>query len=435
MSHDSPMTANIYLPALPTLVDEFHTTTEVINLTVTIYLVFQGASPLFWGPLSDNYGRRLMFTACLALLAVSCVGLALIPTSHYWPLFLLPFGVLLDVAAPHERGMFFGVGNVAPMLGPMIGPIIGGGLTDSLGWRPVSLFWFLCILSGIMAVIVFLFLPETLRMIVGNGSIAPPHMLKTPISVVGNSVKKTRQPADAKRQMHNPFRLFLQFDVLVLLLFNGIQFAVFYGVTASLSTIFEDHYPYLDDTTTGLCFLAIGGGMVCGTVTMGRIMDRDYRRVKEKMKRRAEEDGSVFDEGAFPFERARIRLVPYITVTYTASAVAYGWCIDKNVNLSAPLIFLFFVGMFSTSMMSSISTLLVDLLPGQGSSITACNNFVRCSLGAVMVSVIQLMFDAIGVGFTFLVLGSLCIVFGVPCFWVVMQMMPVYRRKRREHPL
>jgi hypothetical protein len=38
----SPLTANIYLPAIPTLVNAFHKSIEDINLTVTMYMVFQG---------------------------------------------------------------------------------------------------------------------------------------------------------------------------------------------------------------------------------------------------------------------------------------------------------------------------------------------------------------------------------------------------------
>ena len=38
----SPLTASIYLPAIPTLSHVFGKSTELINLTVTLYMVFQG---------------------------------------------------------------------------------------------------------------------------------------------------------------------------------------------------------------------------------------------------------------------------------------------------------------------------------------------------------------------------------------------------------
>lgn len=44
---------------------------------------------MFWGPLSDKWGRRPIYLACLFTLLVSCVGLALVPTSDYYLLLLL----------------------------------------------------------------------------------------------------------------------------------------------------------------------------------------------------------------------------------------------------------------------------------------------------------------------------------------------------------
>ena len=46
-------------------------------------------APMFWGTLSDRCGRRPIMFACLSILSLSCVGLALVPTSAYWLLMLL----------------------------------------------------------------------------------------------------------------------------------------------------------------------------------------------------------------------------------------------------------------------------------------------------------------------------------------------------------
>jgi MFS family permease len=44
---------------------------------------------MFWGPISDHVGRRPISAVCLLILSLSCVGLALVPTSDYWLLMLL----------------------------------------------------------------------------------------------------------------------------------------------------------------------------------------------------------------------------------------------------------------------------------------------------------------------------------------------------------
>lgn len=125
---------------------------------------------MFWGTLSDRWGRRPMFIGCMIVLSVACVGLALVPTNAYWLLMLLRClqaagsastvalgtlamspaspasrkfpthcgtgaGVIADIAAPAERGSFFGMWNIGPMVGPSIGPVLGGVLAENLGWR------------------------------------------------------------------------------------------------------------------------------------------------------------------------------------------------------------------------------------------------------------------------------------------------------------
>lgn len=85
----SPLPATIYFPAIPQLTKVFNESTEAVNTTVTVYLVFQGLGPMLWGPLSDQWGRRPVILICLGILTLSCVGLALTPTDAFWLLFLM----------------------------------------------------------------------------------------------------------------------------------------------------------------------------------------------------------------------------------------------------------------------------------------------------------------------------------------------------------
>ncbi|CDO75510.1 hypothetical protein BN946_scf184935.g46 [Trametes cinnabarina] len=441
----SPLTANIYFPAIPTIAAAFHKSIELINLTVTIYMVMQGISPMFWGTLSDRWGRRPMFIGCMVVLSLSCVGLALVPTNAYWLLMVLrclqaagsaSTVALADIAAPAERGGYFGMWNIGPMVGPSIGPVLGGVLADHLGWR--SIFWFLCISSGVCGVVMVLLLPETLRAIVGNGSIPPPKGYMPLIPVIG----RTSQDVDLsdrppRRGFANPFVLFTYVDVSLLLFFNALVYSVFYGITATISTLFQPTYPFLNETDTGLCFLAVGGGMLIGGVVNGKILDHDYQRVKRNLIRRVEADPEakirpedVTKDEYFPIEYARLRLMPLLFGIFVAACIGYGWCLQAGVNIAGPLILQIVVGWTCVAIMNSVQTLLVDLAPMHGSAITACNNLIRCSFGAACVSIIDLILKAIGTGWTYVLLCGICVVFS-PIIWIVIRYGPKWRAKRR----
>ena len=54
----SPLSANIYFPALNALSRDLHVSNELINLTLTSYMIFQGLAPTVFGDLADMTGRR-----------------------------------------------------------------------------------------------------------------------------------------------------------------------------------------------------------------------------------------------------------------------------------------------------------------------------------------------------------------------------------------
>ncbi|KAJ7090815.1 MFS general substrate transporter [Mycena belliarum] len=443
----SPLSSNIYFPAIPLLAAAFNKSVELINLTVTLNLVFQGLSPMFWGTLSDAYGRRHMFILCLLLLVASCVGLALTPTKDYWLLLFLRCvqsagsastiaigaGVIGDISTSAERGGFYGVYSLGPTFGPAIGPVLGGALADKLGWR--AIFWFLCIASAVCMLVMILFLPETLRTIVGNGSIPPPAIYNPVVPITGRHSKKdpaaaAERYAATRKTFQNPLRLLLHADVALLLLLSGVIYSLFYAVTASISTVFHNTYPQLNETELGLCFLAIGGGMVLGTLFCGKVLDWDYQRVRRSI---PVAQGQTVEAGkpdeTFPIEKARLRLVPALLFIYVVSCIGYGWCIERRTHIAGPLVLLVLIGLVGPSMFNPIGTLIVDLMPTHGSSITACNNLVRCGLGAALVSAIQPLLDALGAGYTYLLLGGICALTG-PIVYLVIRIGPRSRARR-----
>ncbi|KZS92540.1 MFS general substrate transporter [Sistotremastrum niveocremeum HHB9708] len=453
----SPLSANIYLPAVSMVAINFGKSVESINLTITTYMVFQAIAPMFWAPFADRYGRRIVFILCLTTLCVSCVGLALVPTNSYWLLLLLrcfqagggastvalAAGLIVDIAHPSERGMFLGLYSLGPIVGPCVGPTIGGLLSDHLGWR--SIFWFLCIFSGVVLLVIILILPETLRSLVGDGSIRPPHIFSRPII----PFRKAGIPRCSKiaphTSMSNPLRLFLYPDVLLILTFNSVVYAVFYGVTTTVSVLFKETYPFLTDTDIGICFMAGGSGAVFGSWLNGRMLDRDYKMFEQRYNAERKDASSASLEkanlelaspdpkmdAAFPLERARLRMTFLYLCMFVACIIGYGWSVQYKAHISVPLSITFFTGWSGISIFNSHQNLVMDLFPTQGSSITAANNLFRCSAGAALVAVEDLILDALGPGWTFVLFGVICLVF-YPLSYLEMKSGSRFREKRNR---
>lgn len=54
----SPVSGQIYFPALVPLATDLHVSNSLINLTLTSYMIFQGLAPTFVGDFADAAGRR-----------------------------------------------------------------------------------------------------------------------------------------------------------------------------------------------------------------------------------------------------------------------------------------------------------------------------------------------------------------------------------------
>ncbi|KAF7545639.1 hypothetical protein G7046_g9516 [Stylonectria norvegica] len=394
-----PLPANIYFPALPTLSVVFSRTVEDLNLTVTIYLAMQGCSPMLWGPLSDRYGRRPILLLCLLILLGSSVGLALCPTSAFWLLLLLRAiqaggcastialgaGLVGDIASVDERGGFFGFFNLGPMLAPCIGPAIGGALSEHLGWR--SIFWFIVIFTGGCLALVFGFLPETLRSLVGNGSVQPGSFVYRPMfPVLGRGKVTIATPGDLtktrqqnSRGTANPFRLLIYPDIALTLTYTGIVYAVNYTITSTISSSFAATYPFLSQTLLGICYLPTGLGMLLGSSITGKLLDLEYARQKRKLRnenlQNSEAESNEEDNSRFPIERARLQTVPLLLVIFIVCVIGWGWCIQARSHIAAPLVLQVLLGYTSIAILNSTMTLMIDIVKSQSSGVIACVSF------------------------------------------------------------
>lgn len=449
----SPVSANIYFPALNSLAAELHVSNTLINLTLTSYMIFQGLAPAFIGSLADSMGRRPAYTVCFVIYIAANIGLAL--QDSYAALFVLrcvqstgssatvamASAVVADVATPAERGSYMGFTLAGSLLGPAIGPVLGGVLAQFLGWR--SIFWFLVIFSGAFLTIFLIFFPETARNTVGNGSIPPQgwnmslmnylavRKAQREQSASGDKIEPDDLPPKKKFRFPNPLaslKILVDKQTALLLIYNALLFAAFYDITAIIPSTFSRIYSF-NDLQIGLCYIPIGVGAMIAALLNGRLLDRNFARWARKLNVTIKK-GRDQDLRDFPIERARLEIAmpsAYIAAILTA---VFGWLLDKQVHLAALLVVLFFASFSMCIAFNVTSTLLVDLYPKSPATATAANNLARCLLGAGATAAVVPMANAMGQGWTFTFL-ALLLVFSSPMVWVVVWRGMEWREERR----
>ena len=110
----------------------------------------------------------------------------------------LAYAIISDISTPTEHesymAILMGLTNAAPSLGP----VLGGILAEKVSWHWISCF--LVIFSCLHLLAILLFLPETSRRLVGDGSIPPARMLNRSPFVISYP-PKTRFEMPANLQL------------------------------------------------------------------------------------------------------------------------------------------------------------------------------------------------------------------------------------------
>ncbi|MGL5617276.1 MAG: multidrug effflux MFS transporter [Sarcina sp.] len=167
-----PMSTDLYLPALPKMVIDFHTNAAILNLTITFFFLFYAIGMLFWGPLSDKHGRKpILITGMIFYF----IGSILCATANSVPLLIIyrilqaiGSGAAVSVATAMMKDVYTGkklvsmlatVQSIA-MTSPVVSPIIGAFILRFTSWK--GIFWILTIVS-LIALIGGVLLTETIK--------------------------------------------------------------------------------------------------------------------------------------------------------------------------------------------------------------------------------------------------------------------------------
>jgi MFS family permease len=178
-----------------------------------------------------------------------------------------------------------------------------------------------------------------------------------------------------------------------------------------------------------LMFIPIGCGSIVAAVTIGKLVDWNYRRHAAKLGLPITKN-RVQDLANFPIEKARVEIVLPACAMAGLFTIAYAWIMMQKLPLVAPVIALFLLSLGLTASSQVMNILIVDIYPGKPSTATAASNIVRCELGAVLTAIILPLIEAIETGWAYTLLASLVLGF-TPVLILLMKKGPEWRRVRK----
>jgi DHA1 family bicyclomycin/chloramphenicol resistance-like MFS transporter len=173
LSAFTPLSIDMYLPALPVIAVDLHGTAGDIQLTLSSFIIAFGFGQIFYGPAGDRFGRRPVILGGLAIYVVTSIGCAFAMEAGH--LVLLRFlqglaacgGVVLartmvrDLAERDQAARAMSLMMACTSIAPMLAPLIGGQILWFFGWR--AIFWTLALIGALACIASYFWLPETLR--------------------------------------------------------------------------------------------------------------------------------------------------------------------------------------------------------------------------------------------------------------------------------
>lgn len=258
-----PLAIDTYLPSFPAIAQTFDATPLAIQQTLSLFLFTFAFMMLFYGTLSDTFGRRPIILWSLVLYIIASIGGALAGS----------LGMLIVCRV--LQGLASGAGSVVGRaivqdrfsgaeaqkilahimmvfgLAPALAPILGGWLQVSFGWR--SIFWFLTLFAVVMFVAVYRWLPESLP-------------------------AKDRHPFEFKVIAGNYLRVLRHKQFLLLAVALGMAFGGF-ALYIGSAAYFIMNILHLPETAFAWLFIPLVSGMVVGSALSGKLAHR-YSQVK-----------------------------------------------------------------------------------------------------------------------------------------------------------
>lgn len=142
-----PLSTDLYLPALPTMSTYFHVSSALTNLTLVSFFFFYAVGTLFWGPMSDKYGRKkilligtIFYVFASAACAVSLnvymlIAARIVQGIGAGAITAVSMALIKDCFSGKQRETILAIVQSVAGLAPMIAPVLGAILLQFTDWR------------------------------------------------------------------------------------------------------------------------------------------------------------------------------------------------------------------------------------------------------------------------------------------------------------
>ncbi|KAI1260479.1 major facilitator superfamily domain-containing protein [Xylariaceae sp. FL1019] len=389
------------------VVEEFDVSEEVALLSITLFVVGFGVGPLAFAPLSEVYGRKVIYVSTLFVavifiipgavaknIATLLVARAIDGIAFSAPITIIG-GTLADCWKAEERGIPMAAFSAAPFIGPAIGPLVGGFLSDAAGWR--WLYWIQLILAVIVWVLITFTVPETY---------APTILAKRAEKLrkeTGENDWVTEEDID-KRPIGERLRIFLimplkllfgELIVFLISLYMSVLYGLLYMFFIAFPIVFQEGKGW-SAGLTGLTFIPLAVGVVCSAFCSPWI-NAHYRK----------KIAPYVAEGCMP--PAELRLIPMMGACWfiPMGLIIFAWTSYPRLSWVGPTLAGFPVGFGFIFIYNSANNYLVDTYQHLAASALAAKTFIRSLWGAAVVLFTTQMYHRLGYQWASTVLAAI----------------------------
>ncbi|CAI7676252.1 unnamed protein product [Penicillium pancosmium] len=389
------LVSSAYTGGIVQIEEQFLVTTEIATLGVSLYVLGFALGPLIWAPMSEMFGRQVVFigTYCgLTVFCAACTGAKNIESLIVFR-FLAgcfgssPFtnsgGVIADMFAARERGLALSAFALAPFLGPVIGPIVGGFLGENEGWKWVM--GLLTILCGAMWFCGAAFKPETYapvllrqRAVTLSKMTGKLYISKLDIDQGRPGIKEA-----LKTSLSRPFiLLFREPIVLLLSIYLAIIYGTLYMLFGAFPIVYEIHRGW-SQGVSALAFLGVMVGML-GAIAYSIPENTRYGKLLEK-------------NGGYSPPESRLPPCMIASVALPIGLFWFAWTNDPSIHWMASIAAGVPFGFGMVLVFLSVFNYLIDAYTIFAASVLAANSLLRSLFGFAFPLFTTYMYQDLGI--------------------------------------